>query len=114
MTHNDLRTYIALTKWDGPVACVNVTENVEFLQSTCYHFTVTKTFVTVSVKQEEYDWVTRCTFSADFKEINTRARFVYNRDRAAVTEKRLGYLEPWRDIFPNTYGIPDRHLRNDA
>ena len=29
MTQNDLCTCIALTKWDGPVACVNVTENVE-------------------------------------------------------------------------------------
>ena len=34
--------------------------------------------------------------------------------------KRLGYLESWifeyefRDIFPKIYGIPDRHLRNDA
>ena len=29
MTYNDLCTCIALTKWDGPVACVNVSENVE-------------------------------------------------------------------------------------
>ena len=45
------------------------------------------------------------------------------RGRAAVTEERLkslSYLEPWifeyefRDIFPKMYGIPDRHLRNDA
>ena len=26
MTHNDMCTCIALTKWDGPVACANVTE----------------------------------------------------------------------------------------
>ena len=71
MTHNDLCTCIALTKWDGPVACVNVTENVENFQSKCYHFTATKTSVTVSVKQYEHDRVTRCTFSVDFKEIKT-------------------------------------------
>ena len=29
MTNNDLCTCIALTKWDGPIVCVNVTENVE-------------------------------------------------------------------------------------
>ena len=71
MTHNDLCTCIALTKWDGPVACVNVTENVENFQSKCYHFTATKTSVTVSVKQYEHDRVTRCMFSVDFKEIKT-------------------------------------------
>ena len=71
MTHNDLCTCIMLTKWDGPVACVNVTENVENFQSKCYHFTATKTSVTVSVKQYEHDKVTRCTFSVDFKEIKT-------------------------------------------
>ena len=32
MTHNDLCPCIALTKWDGPVACVDVTENVENFQ----------------------------------------------------------------------------------
>ena len=71
MTHNDLCTCITLTKWDGPVACVHVTENVENFQSKCYHFTTTKTSVTVSVKQYEHDRVTRCTFSVDFKEIKT-------------------------------------------
>ena len=115
MTHNDLCTCITLTKWDGPVACVNVTENVENFQSKCHHFTATNTSVTVSVKQYEHDRVTRCTFSVDFKEIKryhnlcpAHARFVYNRGRAALTEERLeriGYLEPWifeyefRDIF---------------
>ena len=67
MTHNDLCT----CKWDGPVACVNVTENVENFQSKCYHFTATKTSVTVSVKQYEHDKVIRCTFFVDFKEIKT-------------------------------------------
>ena len=71
MTHNDLCTCIALTKWDGPVACVNVTENVENFQSKCYHFTATKTSVTVSMKQYEHDRITRCMFSVDFKEIKT-------------------------------------------
>ena len=71
MTHNDLCTCIALTKWDGPVACVNVTENVENFQNKCYHFTANKTSVTVSVKQYEHGRVTRCTFSVDFKEIKT-------------------------------------------
>ena len=69
MTHNNLCTCIALTKWDGPVACVNISENVENFQSKCYHFT--KTSVTVSVKQHEHDKVTHCTFSVDFKEIKT-------------------------------------------
>ena len=71
MTHNDLCTCITLTKWDGPVVCVNVTENVENFQSKCYHFAATKTSVTVSVKQYEHDRVTHCTFSVDFKEIKT-------------------------------------------
>ena len=62
MTHNDLCTCIALTKWDGPVACVKVTENVGNFQGKCYHFTATKTSLTVSVKQYEHDRVTRCTF----------------------------------------------------
>ena len=71
MTHNDLCTCMALTKWDGPVACVNVTENVENFQSKFYHFTATQTSLTVSVKQREHDRVTHCTFSVDFKEIKT-------------------------------------------
>ena len=104
MTHNDLCICIALTKWDGPVACVNVTENVENFQSKGYHFTATKTSVTVSVKQYEHDRVIGCIFSVDFKEINTISQslpstsVIYNRGRAAVTEERLeriGYREPW-------------------
>ena len=71
MTHNDLCTCITLTKWDGLVACVKVTENVEKFQSKFYRFTATQTSVTVSVKQHEHDRVTRCTFSVDFKEIKT-------------------------------------------
>ena len=71
MTHSDLCTCIALTKWDGPVASVNVTENVENFQSKFYHFTATQTSVTVSVKQHEHDRVTLCSFSVDFKEIKT-------------------------------------------
>ena len=71
MTHNDLCICIASTTWDGPVACVNVTESVENFQSKCYHFTATKTSVTVSVKQYEHDRVTLCTFSVYFKETKT-------------------------------------------
>ena len=71
MTHNHLCTCITLTKWDGPVVCVYVTENVENFQSKFYHFTTTQTSLTVSVKQHEHDRVTRCTFSVDFKEIKT-------------------------------------------
>ena len=114
-----LTTICALaSRWQSemvPSRVYYVTENVENFQSKCYHFTATKTSETVSVKQYEHDRVTRCTFSVDFKEIKTisqsfpaRARFVYNRGKAAVTEERLeriGYLEPWifeyefRDIF---------------
>ena len=130
MTHNDLCTCITLTKWDGPVACVNVTENVENFQSKCYHFTATKTSVTVSVKQYEHDRVTRCTFSVDFKEIKTISQSLPStcaiclqprqsgRHRGGL--ERIGYLEPWifeyefRDIFLKMYGIPDRHLWNDV
>ena len=71
MTHNDLCTCIALTKWDGPVVCVLRHRKCWLFQSKCYHFTVTKTSETVSVKQYEHDRVTRCTFSVDFKEIKT-------------------------------------------
>ena len=71
MTHNDLCTCITLTTWDGHVVCVNVTENVENFQSTCYHFTATKTSVTVSGRKLEHDRVTHCTCSVDFKEIKT-------------------------------------------
>ena len=42
MTHNDLCTCITLTKWDGPVTCVNVTENVENFLNKFYHFTATQ------------------------------------------------------------------------
>ena len=66
MTHNDLCTCIALTKWDGPVACGNVTENVV-------------NFIILPQPKPlwQYQWsnmnmtVTRCTFSVDFKEIKT-------------------------------------------
>ena len=69
MTHNDLCTCIVLTKWDGPIACVNVTENVENSQRKLYHFTATQTSVTVSVKQT-WEWQSY-TFSIDFKEKKT-------------------------------------------
>ena len=71
MTHNDLCTCIALTKWDGSIACVYVTENVETFQRRCYHFTATQTPVRVSVKQNGRNRVTCCTFSVDLKEIKT-------------------------------------------
>ena len=71
ITHNDLCTCIALTEWDGPVVCVNATENIENFQSKFYHFMATQTSVIVSVKQHEHGKVTRCTFSVDFKEIKT-------------------------------------------
>ena len=69
-------------------------------------------FLLISKKKRRYH--NRCP---------ARARFVYNRGRAVVTEERLeriGYLEPWIfeyeiDIFfLNMYGIPDRFLWNDV
>ena len=71
ITHNDLCTCIAWTKWDGPVVCVNVTENVVNFQSKCYHFNATKASVTVSVKQHEHGRVTCCSFSVNLIEIKT-------------------------------------------
>ena len=65
LNHNDLCTCIALTKWDGPVMCVNVTEDVENFQSKCYHFTATK----ACNMQHEHGRATRCTFFVDFREI---------------------------------------------
>ena len=121
MTHNDLCTCIALTKWDGPVACVNVTENVENFQSKCYHFTATKTSVTVSVKQFEHDRVTRCTFSVDFKEIKTISQSLPSTCAICLQPWQSG--RSWNHEFPNTnseifflkmYGIPDRHLWIDV
>ena len=130
MTHNDLCTWIALTNWDDPDACVNVIENVENFQSKCYNFTATQTSLAVSVKQDEHDRVTRCMFSVDFKEIKTISQSLpstcaiclqpRHSGRPEGTLKRIGYLEPWifeyefRDILPNMYGKPDGPLRNDA
>ena len=101
MTYNDLYSCIALTKWDGPVSCVNVTENVENSQSKCYRITATKTSETVSVKQ--HDRATRCTLSIDSKEIKTILQLMPStcaiclQTQLWVTEdrlKRLGYLKP--------------------
>ena len=109
MTHHDLCTCIALTKWDGPVACVNVTENVENFQRKCHHFTATKTSVTVSVKQHAHDRFTRCTFSVHFKEIETISQSLPSTCAICLQPRQrlncLGYLEPmifeyeYRDIF---------------
>ena len=44
----------------------------------CYHFTATKTSVTVSAMHHEHDRVTRCTFSVDFKEIKTTSQSLPN------------------------------------
>ena len=130
MTHNDLCTYIALTKWDGPVACVNVTEKVEKFQSKFYHLTATQTSVTVSVKQHEHGRVTRCTFSVDSinkDDIAIVAQHV--RGLFTTAARRPSQRRDWNasaiwnhefsntnlDIFyPKMYAIPDRHLRNDA
>ena len=128
MTHNDLCTCITLTKWDGPVACVHVTENVENFQSKCSHFTATKTSVTVSVKQYEHDRVTRCMFSVDFKEINTISQSLPSTCVICLqprpSQRRDWNASAiWNDEFSNTnleifflkmYGIPDRHLWNDV
>ena len=131
MTHNDLCTCIALTKWDGPVACKNVTENVANFQSKFYYFTATQTSVTVSVKQHEHDRVTRCTFFSWFHrnkdDIAIVAQHVH--DFFTTAAERPSQRRDWNasDIcnheFPNTnldiffpkmYVIPDRHLRKDA
>ena len=56
MTHKNLCSCIALIKWGGPVACVNVTQNVENFQSKCYHFTATKTSVTVNISEATWTW----------------------------------------------------------
>ena len=130
MTHNDLCTCIALTKWDGPFACVNVTENVENFRSTCYHFTATKTSVTVSVKQYGHNKVTRCTFSVDFKDIKTISQSLpctcaiclklrqCGCHGGEIKTHRLSGSVNFRirilGYFPKMYGIPDRPLQNDA
>ena len=108
---------------------VNVTENVEHFRSKCYHFTATKTSVTVSVKQYEHDRVTRCTFFCCFQikkdditivAQHVRDLFTTAAERPSQRRDRIGYLEPWifenefRNIFPKIYGIPGRPLRNDA
>ena len=110
MTDNDLCTCIASTTWDGPIACVHVTENVETFQSKCYHFTATKTSVAVSVMNMTKLPVAR--FLLIERRYNNccpaRAWFVYNRNRTVVRVERLkhlGCLGPWifeckfRDIF---------------
>ena len=131
MAHNDLCTCIASTKWDGPISCVNVTKNVENFQSKCYHFTATKTSVTVSVKQYEHDRVTCCTFSVDFKEIKTTSQSLPStcaiclqprqsgRHRREIGTHRLSANHEFSNtnleiFFLKRYGIPDRHLWNDA
>ena len=130
LTHNDLCICIVLTKRDSPDKCVNVTENIENFQSKFYNFSATKTSVTVSVKQRQHDRVTRCTFSVDFEEIKTISQSLPStcaiclqprqsgRHRGEIETPRLS--GPWifeyefRDVFPKMYGIPERHLRNDA
>ena len=64
-----------------PIACVKVTENK------CYHFTATKTSVTVAVKQHGHGRVNRCTFSVDFEEIKTISQSVPS---TAERLKRIG------------------------
>ena len=104
-------------------------QNDENFYSKCYHFTATKTSVTVSVKQHEHDRVTRCTFSVDLKKIKTIPQTFpstcaiclqpQQSGRCRGEIENLGYLEPWFfeyefwDFFQR-YCIPDRHLRNDA
>ena len=90
------------------------------------HFTATKTSVTVSVKQHEYDRVTRCTFSVDFKEIKTISQSLPStcaiclrsrqggRHRGEIETNRLSGTVNFRVwiqtcFFPNMHGIPDRH-----
>ena len=124
MIHNDLCTCIALTKWDGPVACLNVTGNVENFQSKFLSF-YRNPNLCGSISEATRTWQSCpfhffCWFQRNTDDIaivcRARARIVYNRNRAAVTEDRLkliGYLEPWifgyefRDIFSNNV----RHSR---
>ena len=106
-------TCIALTKWDAPVACENFNENVENFRSMCYNFTANKTSVTVSPKQHEYDRVTHCTFSVDFKEIKTISQSLPSTCASAIWNREFSNTN--LDIFfPKMYGIIDRHLPNDA
>ena len=127
MTHNDLCTCIALTKWDGPVACVNVTENVENFQSKFYHFIATQTSVTVSVKQHEQSYPLHffCWFQRNKDDITIVAQHVH--DLFTTAAERPSQRSDWNAsaiwnrefpntnleiFFPKMYVIPDRHLRN--
>ena len=124
-THNDLCTCITLTKWNGPVACVNVTENVENFQSKCNHFTATKTSVTVS--EAIWTWQSY-TFSDDFKGIKTivaqHVRDLFSSAAERPAQRRdWSALATWNHEFSNTnleifflkmYGIQDRHLWDDV
>ena len=120
MTHNDLFTCIALTKWDGPVVCVNVTEMLTT-------FKVNVIILPQPKPQWQYQWsnmnmtelaVARfLLISKKYRRYHNhcpaRVRFVYNRGRSVVTEerlKRLVYLNPWmfeyefRYMYATIYG----------
>ena len=130
MTHNDLCTCISLTKWDGPVTCVNVIKNVENFQSKCYHFTTTKTSLTVSVKQHEHDKSyllhVFCWFQRNKDDITIAAQHMCDLLTAAErpSQRRDWNASAiWNHEVSNTnmiyfflkmYGIPDRHLWNDV
>ena len=128
MTHNDLCTCIALTQWDGPVACVNGTENVENFQSKFVILPQPKPLWQYQWSNMNMTRVTRCTFSVDFKEINTISQLLPStcaiclqprqggRHRGEIETPRLSGTVNFRilDIFLKMYGIPGRYLRNDA
>ena len=130
MTHIDLCTCIALTKWDGPIACVNITENVENFQSKFHHFDTTQTSVTVSVKQDEHESYP-LHFSVDIKEIKTITQSLpstwaislqsrqSDRHKGEIETPQLSGTMNFSNtnldvFFPKMYGILDRHLRDDA
>ena len=96
-----------LTKSDGPVTCVNVTENVVNFQSKFYHFTATQTSVTLSVKQHEHLF---CWFQRNKDAITIVAQHMHDlfttmAEQPSERLKCFGYLEPGifkyesRDIF---------------
>ena len=105
MTHNDLCTCIALTKWDGPVA-----ENVENFPCKCYNFTAAKTSDNISKATwtwQSYPLHIFCWFQRNKDDITIVAQHVRDLFTTAAEErlKCLGYLESWifeyefRDIF---------------
>ena len=87
---------IVLTKWDGTVAWVTVTENVENFQNKFSILTQPKPLLQYhwsNMNMTELPDAHLCWFQRNKHDITivapARARFVYNRGRAALTEERL-------------------------